>query len=308
MLTRTTLTTVAAALLIGAVGATPAHAGTVVEGQWRYIAAGGSATIVGWDPDLTACPTTLTIPATVGASIPVTEIDSSAFRDEPCMDGRATSALVLPSSVTTLGASAFRGNSSLTSITINGELNALPALVFADDTSLRTITFNAKAPTYTTGASATFLNVPTGLSGPRVIHADGVTDNGNAWGPTWANFTTFLAPRLTAGTLLIPPVKKKATTVTLYPTYSVNSLGTIHITVFTKTKKGKIAVHARCNLDVDPRNLNAVVAYECVTGKAARKLVKKAKTLFYVQASFTQANSSLSTGSVLTSKLLPRYK
>jgi hypothetical protein len=309
MFTRSTIASVAATLVLGGVAIAPAQAGTLVDGQWRYLASGGSATIVAWDPDPSACPATLTIPSTLGASIPVTEIDSSAFRDEPCLDGKATSSVILPGSVVTLGSSAFRGNSSLTSVTINGELNTLPALVFADDTALSTITFNAKAPSYTSGPNASFLNVPTGANGPRVIHADGVTDNGNAWGATWANFSTFLAPRLTAGSLLVPPVKKKSSTITLYPTFAVNSIGTIHITVFTKTKKGKVVVHARCNADMaDQARLNAVIAYECVTGKAARNLVKKAKTLFYVQATFTQANTNLTSASVTTSKLLPRYK
>ena len=164
MFRRTAASVALVALLAGTASTSPAHAATPRDGAFRYTESAGNATIVGWDPDVAACPSALSIPATVGASIPVTEIDDSAFLDEPCMKSGATTSLTLPTSVTTLNPSAFRGDSSLTAITINGALTNIPAYAFAGNTGLQTITFNANGPAYVETAFAGVS--PTASGGP----------------------------------------------------------------------------------------------------------------------------------------------
>jgi hypothetical protein len=311
MFRRTAVSAALVALLAGTASTSPAHAATPRDGAFRYTESAGNATIVGWDPDVAACPSALSIPATVGASIPVTEIDDSAFLDEPCMKSGATTSLTLPTSVTTLNPSAFRGDSSLTAITINGALTNIPAYAFAGNTGLQTITFNANGPAYVETAFAGVS--PTASGGPRVIYKDGTQDCSTgtcvAWGETYATFDVTVRPSFHLGQILVQQVTRKASTVTFYPTYSANSAGTVSLILYTvsKSKKGKLVSTVHCSATGAVLHAGTT-GFECVTGKAARKLVRKRTTKFYVRATFTQLGTGLTTNADISTVTVKRAK
>lgn len=74
------------------------------------------------------------------------------------MESSSLETVALPDSVTSLGEKAFQGCTSLRTAYIGSGVETVPSSVFADDTSLQTVTFNASADDVTVTAGA----IPTG--------------------------------------------------------------------------------------------------------------------------------------------------
>lgn len=113
--------------------------GTALNVSWAapgftYEQSGSSVTITGWNGPVTDG---LTIPAQLGGGI-VTAIAGEAFADIGL-----TGTVTIPGCVTSIGASAFRSNPGLTSVTFNTGLTTLSAYAFADTGLTGTITLPA---------------------------------------------------------------------------------------------------------------------------------------------------------------------
>ncbi len=114
----------------------PLAASAAVSGDFTYTDNGASVTIDGCNGGASACPATLTIPASIGGD-PVTSIGASAF-----LNASGVTSVTIPSSVTSIGASAFKGATSLRAVTFAGtsQLTSIGASVFEGATSLTSIT------------------------------------------------------------------------------------------------------------------------------------------------------------------------
>ena len=114
---------------LGLVGvAPPASAAVAVDGDWAYEVSGDSATITAWSgncndhrtlwPVGTTCAVvpfggTLTVPATLGGK-PVTVIADGAVQANGANGATGAAALVIPSTVTTIGANSLTRMEGLT--------------------------------------------------------------------------------------------------------------------------------------------------------------------------------------------------
>ncbi len=126
----------------------PLAASAAVSGDFTYTDNGASVTIDGCNGGASACPATLTIPASIGGD-PVTSIGASAF-----LNASGVTSVTIPSSVTSIGASAFKGATSLRAVTFAGtsQLTSIGASVFEGATSLTSITIPSTVTSI--GASA----------------------------------------------------------------------------------------------------------------------------------------------------------
>jgi hypothetical protein len=113
---------VALTLLLAVSFAAPSGARALSEHGFTYTQSGGEVTITGCE---TTCPTTLNIPAVLGGYF-VTTIGDFAFNVESLV------ALTIPSTVTSIGASAFFNNGDLTTVTIGSSVTSIGDYAFAE--------------------------------------------------------------------------------------------------------------------------------------------------------------------------------
>ena len=139
---------VALTLLLAVSFAAPSGARALSEHGFTYTQSGGEVTITGCDG---ACPTTLDIPAVLGGYF-VTTIGDYAFYGESLV------ALTIPSTVTTIGASAFFNNGDLTTVTIGSSVTSIGDYAFAGG-ALTTVSIPNSVTSI--GASAFYSNALT---------------------------------------------------------------------------------------------------------------------------------------------------
>lgn len=84
------------------------------------------------------CPTNVDIPATIGG-VTITAIGDSAFRN------KGITAFTLPSTITTIGISAFNGTNSYTSVTIPSSVTSIGQSAFQSVSSLQSVTIQNAA-------------------------------------------------------------------------------------------------------------------------------------------------------------------
>jgi hypothetical protein len=110
------------ALLLVVSFAAPSGARALTDYGFTYTQSGGAVTVTGCE---TTCPTTLNIPAVLGGYF-VTTIGDFAFNVESLV------ALTIPSTVTSIGASAFFNNGDLTTVTIGSSVTSIGDYAFAE--------------------------------------------------------------------------------------------------------------------------------------------------------------------------------
>ena len=120
-----------------------------------YSVSGGLVSIIGYSGTDMA----LSIPSIItvsGSSLNVTSIGGSAFRN-----GTSLSSLIIPNSVTGIGSSAFYGCTGLSSVTISGSVTGIGSSTFQSCTGLTSVTI----PNSVTSIGSSAFSGCTGLSG-----------------------------------------------------------------------------------------------------------------------------------------------
>jgi hypothetical protein len=149
-----------------------------------YTVADGNATITGYEGSDKATKQSINIPASVGANIPVTNIDAHALSDLTALTaittnnphysiedgvlfnadktilvrypaGKSGAYTTMPSSVTTIGRDAFR-QSKLTAVTIPNSVTATITQAFLDCAELSSVTISASDSLLTSIGGSTF--------------------------------------------------------------------------------------------------------------------------------------------------------
>jgi hypothetical protein len=113
--------------------------------QWNYTTNNGTITITGY----TGSSVAVTIPSEIN-NLPVTSIGASAFQGYSSLTG-----VTIPTSVTNIGVEAFDG-SGLTSVTIPNSVISIGEGAFAGCASLTAITVNSGNPSYSSVAGVLF--------------------------------------------------------------------------------------------------------------------------------------------------------
>ena len=140
-----------ACIIVACIAILPVYALTErVDGiTWTYTVANGVASVGGGSSSLLAVPNStsgvITIPSTLGG-YPVTSIGYSAFRE--C--SRLTS-VTIPNRVTNIGASAFSRCSGLTSVTIPNSVTSISTMAFDGCGNLWTAWYRTLANTSAAG-------------------------------------------------------------------------------------------------------------------------------------------------------------